>query len=115
MLIFRNSGPTVLLAAMALGLLLQSSAIAKDGETLLGVHQVLDPNSTTDDLGISVPIPISHPGRRYPANNDFPTGPDVGERLPDFTLQNQYGQMINFAQHSQNSGAIVVFFRSAVW
>ena len=103
------------MAAMALGLLLQSSAIAKDGETLLGVHQVLDPNSTTDDLGISVPIPISHPGRRYPANNDFPTGPDVGERLPDFTLQNQYGQMINFAQHSQNSRAIVVFFRSAVW
>ena len=52
-------------------------------DDLKGVHEVLDPDAVEDDLGISVPIPISHPARRYPATNSFPTGPDVGEHHPD--------------------------------
>ena len=49
------------------------------------------PEAVEGDLGISVPIPISHPARRYPATNSFPTGPDVGEHHPDIRLFNQLG------------------------
>lgn len=80
-----------------------------------GVHQVMDPDSQTDDLGISVPISISHPARRYPADNNFPTGPAVGESLPNIKLPNQNGEMIDIKQRKGNSNAVVVFFRSASW
>ncbi len=82
---------------------------------LQGVHQVLDPNSQTDDLGISVPIPISHPARRYPATDDFPTGPAVGETLLDINLPNQHGELIDLHKREGSANAVVVFFRSAMW
>ena len=81
-----------------------------------GAHEGMAVNEKTDDLGITVPIaPVSHPGRRYPATVEFPTGPDVGERLPEFTLPNQDGELIDFHRDRGNSKAIVVFYRSAVW
>lgn len=78
-------------------------------------HELLDPNSRTDELGIFVPVPISHPGRRFPATMDFPTGPEVGERLPDFTLPNQHGEPVDFHKDRAGRKAVVVFYRSAVW
>ena len=78
-------------------------------------HEKLPPDARKDDLGITVPIPASHPGRRYPADHDFPTGPAVGERLPEFQLPNQDGEVIDFHSHRGDSKAIVVFYRSAVW
>ena len=44
-------------------------------------HENLEAGERTDDLGITVPIPASHPGRRYPASHDFPSGPEVGEAV----------------------------------
>ena len=76
----------------------------------------MDANEKTDDLGITVPMaPVSFPARRYPASHEFPTGPEVGERLPEFTLPNQNGEAINFHQDRGDSKSIVVFYRSAVW
>ena len=84
-------------------------------ERVKAAHENLEPGAREDDLGIIVSIPASHPGRRYPASHDFPTGPDVGERLPDFSLANQNGERVDFHPHRGGSKAVVVFYRSAVW
>ncbi len=84
-------------------------------EKVEGAHEKLEPGATTDDLGITVGVPASHPGRRYPASEDFPTGPEVGERLPEFTLTNQRGEVVDFHADRGDSKAVVVFYRSAVW
>ncbi len=81
-----------------------------------GAHEGMAPGEKTDDLGITVPIaPVDFPARRYPASEEFPTGPAIGERLPEFTLSNQYDELIDFHADRGESKAIVVFYRSAVW
>ena len=65
-----------------------------------------------DDLGLTVPgTPIDHPARVYPATDDFPTGPAIGERLPDFVLPNQRGERIDFHRQRAGRKAVVVFVR----
>ncbi len=78
-------------------------------------HDGLEPGTQTDDLGITIPLPASHPGRRYPASAEFPTGPEVGERLPEFSLPNQDGRIVDYHADRADSKSIVVFYRSAVW
>ncbi|MBM63852.1 MAG: hypothetical protein CL484_12975 [Acidobacteria bacterium] len=78
-------------------------------------HQRLEAGTRTDDLGITIGIPVEHPGRRYPASNQFPTGPAVGVRLPEFSLPNQQGEVVDFHADRGRSKSIVVFYRSAVW
>ena len=106
-------------AILAIAGLTGGFARAEGGDTLTpvrGAHEGLAANERTDDLGITVPMAlVSHPGRRYPADIVFPTGPDVGERLPEFTLPNQDGELIDFHKDRGTSKAIVVFYRSAVW
>lgn len=102
-------------SAAAVALSIAASAFAAEENKVLGVHEVLDPDAITDDFGITAPVPISHPGRRYPSTDDFPTGPDIGESLPDFTLTNQHGEAVNFNEDRDGSRAVVVFFRSVVW
>lgn len=85
-------------------------------ESVHGAHEGMAPGEKTDDLGITVPVaPVDFPARRYPASEDFPTGPAVGERLPEFKLPNQDGELIDFHADRGESKAIVVFYRSAVW
>ena len=83
-----------------------------------GAHEAVDdPQATfTDTRGLTVEgLPIDFPARRYPASADFPTGPALGERLPDFTLANQHGELIDFHADRDGHAAVVVFYRSAVW
>ena len=81
-----------------------------------GAHEGMAPGEKTDDLGITVPVaPVDFPARRYPASEEFPTGPAIGERLPEFTLPNQDGELVDFHADRGDSKAIVVFYRSAVW
>jgi cytochrome oxidase Cu insertion factor (SCO1/SenC/PrrC family) len=61
------------------------------------------------------PSTRSHPAQRHPDTADFPTGPAIGERLPDFTLTNQRGETIDFHADRGGHKAAVVFQRSAVW
>ena len=102
-----------LLGALAIGLAPESVA---QTEKVRGAHEGMAPGEKTDDLGITVPVaPVDFPARRYPASDAFPTGPAIGERLPEFTLTNQHGVPIDFHKSRGNAKAIVVFYRSAVW
>ena len=85
---------------------------------LRGAHEsVPNPQEKyTDERGLLVEgLGIDFPARRYPASADFPTGPAPGERLPDFTLPNQHGEPVDFHADRDGQGAVVVFYRSAVW
>lgn len=55
------------------------------------------------------------PGRRFPASDEFPTGPAVGEPLPDFTLSDQRGQAVSLSEAMAGQRAVVFFHRSAAW
>ncbi len=113
-----SSGRLYGLIALLLGVALTAGgAGAQDGGvTVRGAHEGMAADEKTDDLGITVPrAPVSSPGRRYPATWEFLTGPEVGERLPEFSLPNQNGELVDFHQDRGDSKAIVVFYRSVVW
>jgi cytochrome oxidase Cu insertion factor (SCO1/SenC/PrrC family) len=42
-------------------------------------------------------------------------GPQVGDRVPDFTLTDQHGQSRTLASLVGPNGAMLVFYRSADW
>jgi hypothetical protein len=42
-------------------------------------------------------------------------GPKVGERVPDFSLPDQHGQVQTLKSTFGPKGAVLVFFRSADW
>lgn len=42
-------------------------------------------------------------------------GPQVGERVPDFTLPDQNGTPVSLASILRPNGAILMFYRSADW
>jgi hypothetical protein len=91
-------------------------SIAGQEPTLIKpAHENLEPGTQTDDLGVTLGIPASHPARRYPASEEFPTGPEIGERLPEFSLLNQEGRVVDYHADRGDSKSIVVFYRSAVW
>ena len=48
-----------------------------------------------DDMGFDAPTPLGHPGR-FGLPTGHPTGPAVGDRLPDFTLPDAYGNLVHF-------------------
>ena len=73
-----------------------------------------NPDGYRDRFGLVGPLPISD-GQRQPLADGSPTGPDVGERLPDFTLTGAHGRPVSFHEDRGSSKAAVVFFRSAVW
>jgi len=45
----------------------------------------------------------------------FPTGPAVGESLPDFVLPDQHGHMVGSSDVRGDGGVLVLFYRSADW
>ena len=67
-----------------------------------------------DEFGMVGPRPVSD-GQRQPLGVNESTGPDLGTRLPDFTLPSAGGGTVSFHQDRGNDKAAVVFFRSAVW
>jgi hypothetical protein len=92
-----------------------TAAQAQTGEPVRAAHEKLEAGALTDDVGVTIQTPASHPVRRYPDSHEFPTGPEMGERLPVFSLPNQEGQLVDFHADRGDSKSIVVFFRSAVW
>jgi hypothetical protein len=67
-----------------------------------------------DELGFDAPAPLGHPGR-LGLPDGHPTGPERGERLPDFALPDHRGRTLRFHEDRAGARAVVVFFRSAVW
>ncbi len=68
----------------------------------------------TDEFGITGPLPVTAGVRAIP-DEGFPSGPEVGERLPDIVLQSSTGGRLDVHHDRHGSKACVVFFRSAVW
>ena len=67
-----------------------------------------------DETGFDAPAPLGHPGRAgLPPGHS--TGPNIGERLPDFELPDASGRAVNFHEDRDGSKAALIFYRSAVW
>ena len=54
-------------------------------------------------------------GPRSNPEGDFPTGPDVGEPMPDVRCRTADGTEIDLHAHRAGRPAAFVFYRSAVW
>jgi len=67
-----------------------------------------------DELGFDAPAPLGHPGR-LGLPEGHATGPEVGERLPDWELPDAFGKRVAYQADRGFSKSVVVFFRSAVW
>lgn len=67
-----------------------------------------------DEFGFDAPAPLGHPGRLGLVDG-HPTGPEVGERLPDFELPDADGRLLSLHADREGKKAVVVFYRSAVW
>ena len=67
-----------------------------------------------DHHGFDAPAPLGHPGRAS-LPDGHPTGPEVGERLPDFELPDAAGSLVDYHESRAGTRSIVVFYRSAVW
>ena len=67
-----------------------------------------------DEFNFDAPAPLGHPGRRGLPDR-HPTGPEVGDPLPAFTLPDAFGKSFDFSPGDENSRIAIVFYRSAVW
>ena len=50
-----------------------------------------------------------------PGSEGMVSGPEIGERIPDFEAYDQNGNLVSLASVMGPNGAVVVFQRSADW
>ena len=67
-----------------------------------------------DKHGFDAPVELGHPIRAG-LPDGHATGPEIGERLPEFTLPDANGKAVSFHADRGTAKAAVVFYRSAVW
>lgn len=67
-----------------------------------------------DHHGFDAPAPLGHPGRAG-LPDGHKTGPEVGERLPDFVLPDSAGRRVGYHEDRAGRKSVVLFYRSAVW
>ena len=67
-----------------------------------------------DHLGFLGPVKPGS-GPRNDPTDDFPTGPGLGDPLPNIVTSDSDGRLIDLHTHRDGRPAVVVFFRSAVW
>jgi hypothetical protein len=48
-------------------------------------------------------------------NDGYRTGPEIGQKVPDFTLPDQHGKNWALAELMGSNGLLLVFSRSADW
>ena len=66
--------------------------------------------------GAGLPIPADVRERHLWATNDgYATGPEPGERIPDFALSDQSGATRTLPNLAGPNGLFLVFHRSADW
>ena len=66
------------------------------------------------DAGLPVPEEVRD--RHVQATNDgYATGPNPGERMPDFALPDQSGSIRSLKDLAGPGGLLLVFHRSADW
>ena len=71
-------------------------------------------NTWLDHLGFEGPLQPGTHARSDPAG-EFPTGPAVGEKLPDIVAPDSRGQLIDVNEARHGGPLVMVFYRSAVW
>lgn len=54
------------------------------------------------------------PNAGDPVSEDFPKGPEAGEKVPEFTLPDQQGALFHYRPDGRYS-ALILFHRSAAW
>jgi hypothetical protein len=63
-----------------------------------------------------LPVPAEVRERHVQATNDgYATGPDAGERIPEFALPDQSGTTRTLRDLTGPNGLFLVFHRSAEW
>lgn len=67
-----------------------------------------------DAEGFNMPEPPGSGSRRIPLG-PFPTGPGIGERLPDVVAIDSSGRPLDLHADRAGQPAVLVFYRSAVW
>lgn len=72
------------------------------------------PGYFDDADGFLMPLAPNTRSRRIPLG-DFPTGPEVGARLPDVVAVDQHGRTVDLHADRGGQPAVLVFSRSAVW
>jgi cytochrome oxidase Cu insertion factor (SCO1/SenC/PrrC family) len=62
------------------------------------------------------PVPADLYAKHVQATNDrYTTGPELGQRIPDFSLSDQSGQPRSLTDLAGPNGLLLVFHRSAEW
>ena len=62
------------------------------------------------------PVPAELYAKHIRATNDrYATGPNPGDRIPDFALPDQHGQLRSLANLAGPNGLFLIFHRSADW
>ena len=74
----------------------------------------IGPHKFEDADGYVMPLPAATGPRRIPLG-DFPTGPEVGAKLPEVVAVDQHGRTIDLHADRAGRPAVLVFYRSAVW
>ncbi len=74
----------------------------------------IGPHKFEDADGYVMPLPAATGPRRIPLG-DFPTGPEIGSKLPEVVAVDQHGRTIDLHADRAGRPAVLVFYRSAVW
>ena len=74
----------------------------------------LGPNQYEDAEGYIAPLAAGSGPRSNPLG-EFPTGPDVGERLHDIVTSESDGRNVDLHADRDGRPVVLVFTRSAVW
>jgi|TARA_B110000263_G_scaffold239816_1_gene242392 hypothetical protein len=74
----------------------------------------LGPNQYEDAEGYIAPLPAGSGPRTNPLG-EFPTGPAVGELLPDVVASASDGRTVDVHQDRNGQPVVLVFTRSVVW
>ena len=62
------------------------------------------------------PVPDELHAKHVNATNDhYATGPEPGQRIPDFALPDQHGALRSLTDLTGPNGLLLVFHRSADW
>ena len=69
-------------------------------------------NEYYDEFGFYSPQELTRASRRQP-EEEFPTGPSIGETIPPIVLPDQHGKLVDVSKSVGERGAIVVFHRAA--
>ena len=66
-------------------------------------------------LGLGSAVALVSALAALPLSGAVPTGPSVGQKVPEFRLQDQNGKEKTLASILGPKGALLVFYRSADW